>query len=356
MIDLGGEYSVTAMRIYVSSRIGGADISGGLVLNEIDFYGPGEANTGKSTIEVVCEDELTNTQNPGDIWYFGAKVDCDNFSETGRPEIVLEGKIGGTHKVLNTIVATSDSLNDYYCTFVIDEQDSDPFQNMTVKVNYFNAENIENKVCKFSDFVLVNLTETYGAGSEPSAEEYHKLITAPKLNIRKVDGNVQYGLSDGLRGPAGQTAYEYAVKSGYTGTEEDFAKLMNTNRIETTQQARGENVLVNAKAEPAPRSEIVSDENGVISVINNPQYGEYEDQITESRLEPHVGYYLDKDFEELVDEVPSEARLLTDACYNSQSWIKGNAACDYSTMTPAAVIELDRVTKISAVELVVKYK
>ena len=115
--------------------------------------------------------------------------------------------------------------------------------------------------------------------------------------------------------------------------------------------AIGENVLANAEWNRAFATDVAV-ENGAITLTYNDNYGYYEDQITESSITPHVGYYLDGDMENLKDEVPEEAVYLTDAAVEHGANVKGSAAWEPSAdMIAAAVLDLAKPAMLSAVEL-----
>ncbi len=73
------------------------------------------------------------------------------------------------------------------------------------------------------------------------------------------------------------------------------------------------------------------------------------DQIPESSLTPHVGYYVGNDYTTLTDECPGEAELLTDARVSSGSWVHGNTFPVPSGKTPAAVVEVGGARIIAGV-------
>lgn len=375
--NLDKDYKVSAIRLYVTDRVGinedGTPKDGQLILNEIEFYGPAAVSESKETSIGVAYDEYDAdlTQKAGDVWYFGAKVSGEKYeygSSLNRPEVVLEADVNGEHKELCASMTASESLEDYYCTFTITEDYEGPFANMLVKVQYPNSSDVKNKTSKFSDFVLVNLTEAYGAGNEPVADDYYKALRTSTMTIHSQEGSIEFKSVTGPRGAAGKTAYEYAVEGGYAGTEEEFTALMNSDKISTYSQDKGNNVLENSEVRGLPRSEIISEQDGIISVISNPYHGQYLEQIKESTITPHVGYYMTGSTSldihgdiELVDEVPEEAKYLTDAIVGIAADVKGSTDLPHTYdegyavfsegVVPVAVLDLAKPTLVGAVEL-----
>ena len=363
--NLDKDYRVSAIRLYIADRIGGRDVDGQVILNEIEFYGPTSSEPKETSIGVTYDEyDMNLAQKAGDVWYFSAKVSGEKYkngSSLNRPEVVLEADVSGERTELCSSMTVSESLEDYYCTFTIPEDYPGLFTNLSVKVQYPDTSHLVGKTCKFSDFILVNLTDTFGSGNEPVADDYYKELRTSKMTISSQNGVYKFESITGPRGATGKTAYEYAVEGGYSGTEEEFSEIMNSSKIDIYPCDKGINVLENSEIRSLPRSEIISEDDKIISVISNPYHGDYLEAIKESTITPHVGYYVNGDYTVLVDENPSEAKYLTDALYGIASNVKGNADLPYSVINeyalfkegvvPAAVLDLERPTVIGAVEL-----
>jgi hypothetical protein len=81
-------------------------------------------------------------------------------------------------------------------------------------IGYSNPLYAVNKTATFSNIVLVNLTETYGAGNEPSAQEYYDMMKATngyshRLVISSARGTETLYVKDNELGVGlpGKTAY-----------------------------------------------------------------------------------------------------------------------------------------------------
>lgn len=144
-------------------------------------------DTGKySFVGVNFTSVKPHTQKKGDIWYMGARVSCEEYTFGGKPtfpSIQLYATSEGEMKYAHGQIATTGSATDYFGTFTIDIDSPNGLGSITARAQYFTLENAAGKTCSFSDFVLVNLTEAYGAGNEPTADEYYDLLIGVAHNL-----------------------------------------------------------------------------------------------------------------------------------------------------------------------------
>lgn len=190
VLDFDRDYDVSAIRLYISSSIGNNTV----VLNEVEFYGPMmSAISTQNCIGMMYNRYDANmTQKAGDIWYFGCKVACVEYDSSYCPDIILGGDISGVTDEIAVAHPTGKFFEDYYRTFTIPNDYSGSFTNLKVCARY--DDSVVDHVCKFSGFVLVNLTDTYGAGNEPTADDYYKARKALKMSIHTIDGTERYDL------------------------------------------------------------------------------------------------------------------------------------------------------------------
>lgn len=115
-------------------------------------------------------------QRDGDVWFVKMHIKRD----TTAP---LADKFPATSIALNTDSGYLKAVDKYYeesdvfygiCTLSVDAN-----KNMTMlaNVNYTSYDTLERTV-SYSKAVLVNLTETYGSGNEPTADEFYRLLTS----------------------------------------------------------------------------------------------------------------------------------------------------------------------------------
>lgn len=224
VLDFNKDYEVYALRLSVTSPIG-ANL---LVMNEVEIYGPAkDATHTKNRIGIFYNEYDANvTQRAGDIWYFGVKVACAEYDSANPPDIILGVDIAGDTDEVAVSRPKDNRFADYYRTFRIPTTYPGSFTNLKVCARY--DDSVVDHVCKFSDFVLVNLTKTYGSGNEPIASAYHEARKSLKMSIHTADGVERYSLSGGKSGGSGdgKSAYDYAVEAGYTGSESEFAQKL----------------------------------------------------------------------------------------------------------------------------------
>lgn len=148
------------------------------------------------------------------------------------------------------------------------------------------------------------------------------------------------------------------IRRGFDGTAYASAGEAVRNqgvKIETThQQDLGENILTIGPWTPAGNHTEMNTDGGVITLSGPQTQGNILEQIKESTITPHVGYYSDKDhLDELLDENPDEAVYLTDACYGIASWVKGaTEPFDFETgMVAGAILDLEKATLIGGIDI-----
>lgn len=118
-------------------------------------------------------------QKTGDVWFMKAHVDVTQYlvgDVLNYPVVqLMANSAGGLLYACNT---EADELSgDYYGT-VTATADSAAKMNTYLRVQYSKTERAAGMTCKFGKALFLNLTEIFGAGNEPTADEMYQLLSA----------------------------------------------------------------------------------------------------------------------------------------------------------------------------------
>jgi hypothetical protein len=176
----------TALGENVIPLMGLSVVPGGTLVSDVDGVitithdGTTGTTIGLQQSTGLSED---HPQVTGDIWYMGAKIAAeqyywDNGEKSAFPPIsIFVRPADGEFKyIAYNVKPTTEEATDYFGTFEIVADSTKGFGTSRLQVQYNKAEYVAGRTCSFSDLVLVNLTEAYGKGNEPTAEEYHAML------------------------------------------------------------------------------------------------------------------------------------------------------------------------------------
>ena len=160
-------------------------VSGGTLVSDVDDVITVTHDGSSGTVIGLQQTSSLNEDHPqatGDIWYMGAKITAEKYywEDGAKSEFpVLQIYVRDASKefkYIHNAKTTTEEATDYYGTFEVGADSSKGFGIVAYRVQYMRAEYVAGRTCSFSDIVLVNLTEAYGKGNEPTAEEYHAML------------------------------------------------------------------------------------------------------------------------------------------------------------------------------------
>lgn len=141
----------------------------------------------------------THTQKIGDVWYYGATIGCqfdntDSVITKPRIQLYVDGhnSLGLLYGSLS-VTPLSENLTDYFLTFKVTEDNQTNFTPY-IRIKYNDATQVLGKEASFKNMILVNLTELFGKGNEPTAQEYYDLLQIKNNEIQnlQIDDNTIY--------------------------------------------------------------------------------------------------------------------------------------------------------------------
>lgn len=197
-------------------------VSGGTLVSDADGIITVTHDGASGTVIGLQSTSTLNEDHPqvtGDIWYMGARIACEKYycddgTKSEFPVVQVYARTAdGEIRYLHNAKAITEEATDYFGTFEIATDNSKGFGVIATRVQYMRAEYVTGRTCSFSDMVLVNLTEAYGKGNEPTADEYHAMLV---------------GSSEGDSGDSGESGGG-DIPGGETGGDDEGGDSGNDN-------------------------------------------------------------------------------------------------------------------------------
>lgn len=175
----------TALGENVIPLMGLSVVSGGTLVSDVDGVITVTHDGTTGTVIGLQQTSGLGEDHPqvtGDIWYLGAKIAAEKYywedgAKSAFPPVQVYVRAADDFKyVASNVRPTTEEATDYFGTFEIGADSVKGFNIIAIRVNYQQAAYVTGRKCIFSDMVLVNLTEAYGKGNEPTADEYHAML------------------------------------------------------------------------------------------------------------------------------------------------------------------------------------
>ena len=163
------------------------------------------------------------TLNAGDIWYIGVHLESEFYEEatstTKGPfaRLWIRSSSGDCIAIENKVIMSDDC--DVYGCCTVPEACNGEVPRALFQISYSYVKGITaTPTCTFDNAVMINLTDAYGSGNEPMADEFHELLVA---NGGYVDGTatlVEGGSDDSDVDINSELGYKLSITSA-KGTE-----------------------------------------------------------------------------------------------------------------------------------------
>lgn len=179
------EIPITAANVITNSSFDTADkwnvVYGGTMTvadNKASVYHDGANGTVCGVQQTILRDSVP--QVSGDIWFIKVHADVEPYQVPSSGDWLypwLELYVNSESGLLYAQnVQPKKRSADYYGNIQL-TTDAIAHWVLFVRAQYNKTEYVTDKTCSFSKAMMVNLTEAYGAGNEPSAEDFYKLLS-----------------------------------------------------------------------------------------------------------------------------------------------------------------------------------
>lgn len=146
------------------------------VANNVAAVRNGSSTSGIKISQGTNKDIVAQTA--GDIWFLKIhfKPDTNGSFVENQPVLRLAANTAGGYISAKQVQPAREEI-DCYATFTLNA-DSNSGMTIAITANYGSGDTLtEERTSYFSKAVLVNLTQAYGAGNEPTAEEFYSLLS-----------------------------------------------------------------------------------------------------------------------------------------------------------------------------------